>query len=449
MKSPLDFLFPRAWTGTRGRVLANVYWATGGKAAQIFGGVFVGVLVARYLGPASYGLMSYVISYVALFSVLSSFGLDHIEIRDLAKHPNDRDLILGTAFLLRLCFCLVAIALIAGTVLVFESDRFTLLMIVLYSGTLLFGSMNVVRNYFTAILENKHVVRIELTRTLFGAGLKILLLFLRCDLKWFILAFALDPVWLGLGYAYSYRRQVASFRGWRFSRLSAGRLVAASFPLLLSGTAVIVYQRINEVMLRHLIDSEAVGQFSVAARIADLAIFLPMIIAQTATPALARLHQRDLSTYLVRRQEFMDLMAWSGLAMAVLIAMMARPVVLILFGDSYEPAIGVLQILAWKAVLMALFAASGQVIIVEGLQAYAAIRNLAGCAVSVGLNFLWIPLWGEQGSAGVVLVTLLVSGYLAHAFIRPYRFLIPVQTRALLCGWRSVHAFLLHKRVSP
>jgi O-antigen/teichoic acid export membrane protein len=48
-------------------------------------GLFVGILVARYLGLENFGLMNYVISYVTLFSILSNFGLDNIEIHELSK----------------------------------------------------------------------------------------------------------------------------------------------------------------------------------------------------------------------------------------------------------------------------------------------------------------------------------------------------------------------------
>ena len=73
------------YTGNRKNILKNVYWAVLGKIINILSGLFVGILVARYLGPENFGLMNYVISYVTLFSILANFGLDNIEIRELSK----------------------------------------------------------------------------------------------------------------------------------------------------------------------------------------------------------------------------------------------------------------------------------------------------------------------------------------------------------------------------
>ena len=68
---------------TKKKVIANIIWALIGKIVSLTGALLVGILVARYLGPENYGIMNYVISYVAIFSVISYFGLDDIEIRVL------------------------------------------------------------------------------------------------------------------------------------------------------------------------------------------------------------------------------------------------------------------------------------------------------------------------------------------------------------------------------
>lgn len=90
------------FSGNKRKLIANVLWAMAGKVVNMFGQLFVGILVARYLGPEQYGLMNYVISYVALFTIIATFGLGNIEVRELSKSPELRDEIMGTAFRLRL-----------------------------------------------------------------------------------------------------------------------------------------------------------------------------------------------------------------------------------------------------------------------------------------------------------------------------------------------------------
>jgi len=430
----------------RRKVIKNVYWAVLGKVVNIVAGLLVGILVARYLGPENFGLMNYVISYVILFSVFATFGLDGIEIRELSKHDAVKEKILGTAFTLRLIFALATILLILATLWWFESDKYTFAMVMVYSFSLIFSTLNVIRNYFTSIILNEYVVKTEISRTLIGSGIKVLLLLSHCSLTWFIVASTFDFALVGGGYLYSYRKKAGSIFSWRFDASVAKLLIRASFPLLLSGTAVVVYQKINAVMIRNMMDNASVGQFSVAAKITELGVFVPVVITQSVAPLLVKAHQKDANYYREKCQQFMDIMVWSSMAMAFAMSVLAAPAIRILYGDKYLAAIPVLQIMAWRAVFMALFGSSGQLILIENLQRYAVVRNVIGCIVSVFLNYFLIPVWGIIGSAIATLVTMAFSGYFAHFVINPYRYLVPMQTQSLFFGWKRILDLMKKKK---
>jgi O-antigen/teichoic acid export membrane protein len=427
---------PSGWGSNRRALAENISWALGGKLVNVFTSVAVGILVARHLGPDAFGMMSYVISYVTLFSVLSAFGLDNIEVRELSRKGHDRERVMGSAFAIRACLSIGTVLLIVATLIAFESDPFIFNMVLVYSLSLLFGTLNVIRNYFVATLQNRYVVKTEIVRTLMGAGIKASLLIAHSPVSWFIAATAFDAALIGGGYIYSYRRKEGSLTAWRFEHRVAATLVRESFPLLLSGSAMIIYLRINEVMVRHLMDSASVGLFAAASRLTELAIILPLMLCQTVTPLLVTTRQDDPARYVERRQEVLAIVVWAGVTVSALLCLLAEPIILWLYGEAFVGAIPVLRIMAWKAVFSALFGASGQLIIVEGLQRLAVFRNLIGCMVSVALNALFIPRWGLVGSAWSAVITLAMAGYMAHLFIGPYRHLWPMQTKALLLGWR-------------
>ena len=127
---------------TKKKVIANIIWALIGKIVSLTGALLVGILVARYLGPENYGIMNYVISYVAIFSVISYFGLDDIEIRELSKDNSNKNQILGTCFCIRITFASVAFLLIIATLYIYQANRFTTYMILIYSSTLFFECFN-------------------------------------------------------------------------------------------------------------------------------------------------------------------------------------------------------------------------------------------------------------------------------------------------------------------
>lgn len=420
------------------KIFKNISWAVLGKIINVLSGLFVGILVARYLGPKDYGLMNYVISYVTLFSVLANFGLDNIEIRELSKPNSKKDLILGTAFRLRLYFSVVTLLIVFVTLLLFESDRFTFYMVLVYSSSLILSTFNIVRNYFTSILLNEYIVKTEITRTLIGAAIKIILLYFHFSVGWFIAASAFDFLLIASGYMFSYRNKAGSVSDWKYDKEIARHLIKESFPLLLSGTAIIIYQKIDQVMIGNMIDIASVGQFAVASKITELAIFIPMVIAQTITPLLVKAHQEDKESYERNRLRFMDMMIWIGFAMSFILFIIASPAIKLLFGAKYYDAIPVLQIMAWKTVFVALFVSSGQLIIIENIQKFAALRNIAGCFISVLLNLALIPRFGINGSAVATIITMWFTGYFSHLFINPYKHLFKIQTNSVGFGLKRI-----------
>ena len=92
------------------KYFANTSWLLGERVIRMTISLFVGIYVARYLGPERYGLLSYALSFVWLFSSLASFGLDDILVRELVKIPDQRQNLIGTVFWLKLFGTLVTVS---------------------------------------------------------------------------------------------------------------------------------------------------------------------------------------------------------------------------------------------------------------------------------------------------------------------------------------------------
>lgn len=426
---------------TKIKVFRNLYWAVLGKVVTLLGGLFVGILVARYLGPEQYGLMSYVISYVSLFQIIASFGMDNIEIREESKYPEEKNKIIGTAFILKIIFAIISIILVCLTSWLFESNSFTKWMIVLYSLSMIINSFSVIRNYFTSIVWNEYIVKTEIVRTLVGVAIKVILLLIEASLAWFILATLFDVVLIAGGYIISYQCKIGPFFSWRFDKEKAIFMIKESFPLLLSGAAIVVYNKIDQVMIGNMLDKASVGYYSVACRFVEICIFVPTILMQTITPILVNTYQQDKFKYNSQTKVYTCLIVWCSIIIACFICIIATPLINYTFGIQYMESIPVLQILVFKSVGVALMQTSGQMIIIENKQKYAVIRNGVACVVCVIGNLFLIPLLGIIGAAISGVFAFFVAGYISHILIPPFRCYLRLQTFSLFCGWK----YLLRK----
>lgn len=423
---------------TKSKVFANVFWAVFGKCVNLSGALIVGIVVARYLGPEQYGLMNYVISYVAIFQVLADFGLDNIQIREEARDLAKRDSLLGTTFVLKLLFATIAVILITITSYIFEANADTFLYILIYSFSVILNTTWVARNHFTAIVWNEYIVKTEISRTIIGVAVKVILLLNDASLIWFIFSLIFDSVLLASGYLYSYSKRVDRIGKWVFDKELAKYMLSQSFPLLLSGAAIIIYNRIDQIMIGNMLDKSFVGIYSVAVRFVEVLIFIPTIIAQTVSPILVRIKKEDETRYQHMSELFVNITVWLCIILAGLVSVIAYPLVLFTFGESYIYAATILSVMSFKVVGDALSQTSGQLIIIEGIQKYASIRNVIGCVVCVVFNLVLINMYGIMGAALVSVLTILSSGVLANYIIPSYRSIFKKQIVSIVFGWKDI-----------
>lgn len=423
---------------TQSVIASNLFWAVLGKMTNLLSGLIVGIIVARYLGPEQYGLMNYVMSFVFLFQTFSVFGLDNIEIREESKTGSDYNKIIGTSFGIRLFTSLLCIILCISTCCYMEANVYTTELVAVYSLSIIFNSFVVARNYFYALVRNKYVVQVEIIRTLICMAIKILLLYIGASLMWFIIANVFDMLIVGMGYCVAYRNEIGKITEWRFDKKYAYYLIKESFPLMLTSAAVIVYQRIDQVMIGQIIDKESVGYFSVASRFVEILIYIPMILSQTIAPMLTRALQSSQEEYYDKGQSFMNLSVWSSLCMSVIMSLCSYWIILLLFGETYLSAVPVLQLMSFKAVSVALSYTAGAMLVVEGLQKFAILRDSFGCIVCIILNYFLLPVYGVIAAGLVTIISNIAAGYIADAFIPAYRHLFVMQTKSLLFGWRDI-----------
>ncbi|WP_455949416.1 flippase [Odoribacter laneus] len=431
-------------SGNKKKAISNVIWATIGKVARILTEFIVGIFVARYLGPEQFGLMNYVISYVIIFNIIAEFGLSNIEIRELAKCPEERDVLLGSSFTARIILSTITYILILVSVLLSNADVETSTLILIYGSTIFFTAFELIRNYFTSIVKNKYVVITGIIRNIIGALVKVVLLFVDAPLIFFICALVFDGLIIVGGYITSYKHEIGKFT-WRYDFSIAKSLLKEAFPLLLSGAAVVIYQRIDQVIIKSMLDNSAVGYFSVATKFADFLLFIPMIMAQTISPILVVAKENSYEDYRQKAQYYVDVVTWISIFLSVFTSIFSFYLVRYTFGSEYISAIPVLQILSFKAILSALQNSSGQLIIVDGKQKWAVLRNVFGLVMCVVGNYILIPRYGIVGSAWATLITLSFTGVFGNLIIKPFREYFFMQVKSICFGWKSITKLLKNR----
>lgn len=392
------------------KALANTGWLFADRILRMGMGLLVGVWVARYLGPEQFGLFNYASAFVALFGAIATLGLNGIVVRELVKQPEDTNTILGTAFTLQLIGGLLAFGVAVLTIgFVRPDDALAKLMVAVLGFVMVFKATEVVKYWFESQVHSKYTVWVENAMFLVFAGIKVVLILSHASLMCFVWAVLAEAVLVAAALLGVYVWRVSSLRKWQVQIERAKALLKDSWPLILSGLAVMVYMRIDQIMLGKMIGDEAVGIYSAAVRISEVWYFIPMAIVASVFPSIIEAKKQSEVLYYQRLQQLYNLMALLAFSVAVPMTFLSDWVIYVLFGSAYQQAGAVLAIHIWAGIFVFLGVASGNWLLLEGYQRDIFYRTLLGMVANIFLNILLIPIWGVQGAAIATVISYFIA----------------------------------------
>ena len=403
------------------KYFANTSWLLGERVLRMVVSLFVGIYVARYLGPERFGLLSYTLSFVWLFSSLASFGLDDILVRELVKSPEQRKKLLGTVFWLKVCGTLVMGTTIALVLKYTVEDQQTYWMIALITFGFLFQATNVVDFYFQSQVQSKFAVRAQAIQLILTSLFKIYLVWNQAELIWFAFALMLDQAVVAALFLLVYHWKIEWFPFFSFRWIQAKKLMRDAWPLIFAGMVVSVYMKIDQVMLKEMLNTKAVGVYAAAVKLCEAWYFVPTAVMASLFPAVIEARKKSETLYDERVQNLYDLMVWASVAVALPTTLLADWVILILYGTDFQEAADVLSIYIWAGVFVSLGVASSKWLVAENLQSYLFYITALGAVLNISCNFWLIPIYGIKGAAFATLVAQGTVGFLSLSFFKKTR----------------------------
>lgn len=402
-------------------ILGNSSWLVADKIIRLGVGLLVGVWVARYLGPEGLGILSYAGAFGGLFGTFASLGLDNIVIRELLKDPTREARLLGSAFVLKLIGAVVTIVItLVAITLLRPGDTLTFWLVGCVVAGFVFQSFNVIDFYFQATVQSKYTVYAANAAFILMTLVKIVMLLTSASLIGFGLV-GLGEVILASGFLIlGYRRNHRSVRAWRYDGKIARELLSHSWPLILSGLTVMIYMRIDQIMIGQMLGDKEVGLFAVAVRLSEIWYFVPMSIASSVFPAIINAKKQNDALYRARIQQLYDLMTWMGISVAVATTLLAPYVIHLLYGSAYAESAQVLTLQIWAGVAVCMSFAHGKWLIAENLQKYSMYYTAIGAVLNVSFNLVLIPAYGIKGAAMATLIAQF-SPNLLQLFLKPAR----------------------------
>jgi O-antigen/teichoic acid export membrane protein len=398
------------------RVALNIGLLLAGNAAEAAVATASSMVLARHLGVVDYGKYSVVFLYVALFQGVAQFGVDDILTRELSRGRRRADVLVGSAVWVRLALACLAVALCVATVFAGERNRQVAWATVLGATPLLLSVFYVpLWSVLQARLEHPVQEAIVVASrfaelvllvgaALLGAGFLVLV-------GTTVVGHAVPLLltwWLVGG-----RLRVR----WRPDLAVAKDLLLQAAPVGAASIVVLVYARVDGILLSWLRGYEAVGLYNAAYKFVNLVVAVPGIVNFVLFPLMARIAEDRQTAQAVFQKSF-DYLMLAALPLAVGTTLLAPRVVAVVYGPGFEAAAVPLRILIWAAALMYVTKTCRYLLVAGGQQAAFLLLMVAGASANILLNLWWIPRAGIVGAAWATLATEAMTVAVSYLVVR-------------------------------
>lgn len=400
--------------------LKNASWIIACRIIQSLISLVIGMILARYLGPSNYGVITYVSSVVAFTLPIMQLGLNQTLVKEFVQSPEREGKILGTSLVINVLSSIVSmIGSVAFVFLVNAGERETILVCILYSFTLLFQATEMTQYWFQYQLLSKYPSIATLCAYVVVSLYKIFLLVTQKSVVWFALSNVLDYFLISVILMVIYFKvgnQRLSF-DWRLGREMLSRSKYYIIPSLM----VMIFQHTDRIMIKLMMGEAETGIYSAAITCVGISGFVFSAVIDSMRPVILEEKGKDQARYENRVAQLYAIITFISLAQSIGMTVLAKPLVNLLYGAEYAPTAGILCVAVWYVTFSYYGSVRNVWILAEGKQRYLFGINVIGAVANVLLNLLLIPRWGGIGAAVASLITQFFTNVIIGFIFKPIR----------------------------
>lgn len=359
------------------------------------------IFLPRYLGTEDYGRLFLAMSVTMIAQVFVDFGGAYFIAKEIARHRDRAPQLIADSIAFRL-----GLSLLSFTMLVLFAWaagypwEVRALIGILAAAKFWEGPLGVLISAFQGFEEMVH-------RSFVAISERVLLTVAG------VAALVLGATSLEIAIIMAVSTLIGCFVGFRRLRLfveklprvrwqSIPGLFRSGLPYLMMAIFAVIYYRINAVMLSFLAPETVVGWFGAAFRFFDILMFFPSILSMAVFPVLSR-QAGEKDSVVPMTAKSLEIILLGGVPVAIATYAFAEDIIALLFGlAGYHGSVVILKALVPGLLLVYVDFVLVTSIIAMDRQRTWSIVALAAIPLSIGLNYLLIPLFErEAGNGGI------------------------------------------------
>jgi len=402
------------------------------------------VIVSRYLGVERIGQLNYALAIVSIAMVFTSLGANEVVSRDLVRHPERRDELMGSTFAIKLFGGIILNLGLLLYVFLKGLDHFTVMLVMITASAELLKWSTVIDNYFMAEVRGNVAAKVNIASTVFASGYKLVLVWMKAPLIWFAWGYFAETLSYTVGFLWVYHRNGLRYRDWRPTWRMVRYIMDQSWPMLVYGFALQAQLKVDQVMIKDILSRTLgesfanieLGQYSVAVKMLEAIAFLPVVVQLAVAPAIAKARVVDIDLYHERLTNQYRLMFCLFLITAIPMYFLSEWGIVMLYGEQFRESGILLSLFSFRLIFAFMGVAKGSFITNEGLFKFSLITSILGAVVSIAMNAWLIPIIGARGAIWASIASFLVSIFIVDLFTPSTRINFRLMMHGISTFWK-------------
>ncbi len=371
--------------------------------------------LARLFGPNDFGAIEFVIALIFVFILVSDAGTGQYGTLEIAKDKNRVAYITGHIIPVR-CLLAVAAFILLGCLITILNKPWSVKQLILLYGFTLFGTPALLQWVFQGRdLMQWVAIPFIIRQIVFTAGVFIWVR--EIGQTWSVAIVEIASIAsLAIFNIYLFRRYFGSLH-LRLKSDFCRSMFRVSIPLFSNQLMMALKIYLPIIIIGMLLSKNDVGLFSSAHRIMLALYTFVGLYFYNILPSIVRSCQESYEAVQQFMNKSIGITAWAAIFVGISGTILAKQIILAIYGPQYMESIEVLQVLIWWVAVAVLCGHYRFVLIGAGRHGLCFVSTAAGAVVTIILNILLLPSFGFLASAWIMVGAELLTLVLAYYFV--------------------------------
>jgi len=407
------------------------------SAARIVSKFLIVLVIARLSGRELLGDFAFVITFTTMFTFLVSMGLLASLLREVAKHRDQADKMVGNALVITILNGLWVVPLMVGVAALLGRPPVILIAVALAGiATTLETMSNQVNAVFGGFERMELSAIVIVTQEFVFLVVGAIVLAMNLPFVWlFVIYIASRLFSFGVG-TVIYRHTMGTLR-LQFDRAYSRQMLRVSAPFAVQMALGPIYLRIDVLMLSYFQGSAAVGLYEAATNIFYRFNVFARMFNMALMPFLTREYLamgQQVRRYIRAAAKYQTVL---GIPLMVTGLTLADRLIPFLYGNEFADSVLVFQLLSSITILRLLDNTLGTSLTATERQGWRSAITALAAVVNIGLNLVILPRYSFRGAAITTIITEIFFGSALYLVLRqrvPHPFNFKQFVRPFLAG---------------